>query len=144
MSRPNPQRERLRQNNRLDQRRVVVFDVADARANRPADHLIGRVGDEERFQLRLVGGFLCSAIFGSINSRRWAFSRSCVPSSSAPIRRDYPATLAARTAVSLRSTRPVAKAVLPPATTDQIIGSGGYLSGASPLITGAVEPVQLS
>src|SRR6516165_7207076 len=34
----------------------------------------------------------CSAIFGSIRSRRWAFSRSCVPSSSAPMSREYPAT----------------------------------------------------
>ena len=42
-----------------------------------------------------------------------ALRRERVPSSSAPIRRLYPATSAARMAASLRSTRPVAKAVLP-------------------------------
>ena len=30
--------------NQLDQAGVIVLDVADARADRPADHLIGRVG----------------------------------------------------------------------------------------------------
>jgi phosphate:Na+ symporter len=43
-----------------------------------------------------------SAIFGSTSSRRCAFSRSCVPSSSAPMRREYPATSAARIAVRRR------------------------------------------
>jgi len=35
--------------------------------------------------------------------RRWALNRSCVPSSSAPIRREYPATSAARIAVRRRT-----------------------------------------
>ena len=55
----------------------------------------------------------CSLILGSANSRLRALSRASVPSSSTPIRREYPATSAARMAASLRSTRPVAKAVLP-------------------------------
>jgi hypothetical protein len=46
---------------------------------------------------------LCSAIFGLTNCPRWAFRRSCVPSSSAPIRREYPATSAARIAVRRRT-----------------------------------------
>jgi hypothetical protein len=45
---------------------------------------------------------LCSLIFGSTSSRRCALSRSCVPSSSAPISREYPATSAARIAVRRR------------------------------------------
>jgi adenylate cyclase len=44
----------------------------------------------------------CSSIFGSTSSRRWAWSRSCVPSSSWPIRREYPATSAARMAARRR------------------------------------------
>src|SRR5258708_36097310 len=57
---------------------------------------------------------LCSAIFGSISSRRCALSRASVPSSSAPISRLYPATSAARMAANRRSTRSVAKALLAP------------------------------
>ena len=44
----------------------------------------------------------CSAIFGSRKSRRSAFRRSSVPSSSAPISREYPATSAARIAARRR------------------------------------------
>ena len=44
----------------------------------------------------------CSLTFGSTSSRRWAWSRSCVPSSSAPINRLYPATSAARIAARRR------------------------------------------
>jgi hypothetical protein len=51
--------------------------------------------------------------FGSRSSRRSAFSRPSVPSSSAPMRRLYPATSAARMAASLRSTRSVAKSGAP-------------------------------
>ena len=46
---------------------------------------------------------LCCLIFGSTSSPRWALSRSCVPSSSAPIKREYPATSAARIAVRRRT-----------------------------------------
>src|SRR5206468_8880277 len=45
---------------------------------------------------------LCSAIFGSRSSWRNALRRSSVPSSSAPISREYPATSAARIAASRR------------------------------------------
>jgi hypothetical protein len=45
----------------------------------------------------------CSLIFGSTSCARWALSRSCVPSSSAPIKREYPATSAARIAVRRRT-----------------------------------------
>jgi hypothetical protein len=55
--RPHPSRQRggghcarLLQNDRLNERRIVVFDVTDARAHRPADHIVGRVGGEQRFQ----------------------------------------------------------------------------------------------
>src|SRR3984893_7966695 len=44
----------------------------------------------------------CSAIFGSTSSRRTALRRSSVPSSSAPISREYPATSAARIAARRR------------------------------------------
>src|SRR6516165_1984220 len=44
----------------------------------------------------------CSVIFGSTSSPRCAFSLSCVPSSSAPISREYPATSAARMAARRR------------------------------------------
>src|SRR5215472_9046784 len=44
-----------------------------------------------------------SPIFGLTNSRRWAWSRSWVPSSFAPIRREYPATSAARIAARRRT-----------------------------------------
>ena len=37
------------QDNRLDQRRIVVLDVADTLAYWPANHVHGRVGDEQRF-----------------------------------------------------------------------------------------------
>ena len=36
-------------------RRIVVLDVADARAHRPADHVIGRVGGQQRLELRQLG-----------------------------------------------------------------------------------------
>jgi hypothetical protein len=45
----------------------------------------------------------CSLIFGSTSSRRCALRRSSVPSSSAPIRREYPTTSAARIAVRRRT-----------------------------------------
>src|SRR5262249_14898683 len=45
----------------------------------------------------------CAATSGSISSRRCPRSRSCVPSSSAPIKREYPATSAARIAVRRRT-----------------------------------------
>jgi len=45
---------RLRRGDRLDQARIVIPDVADARAHRPADH-IGRVGGQQRLQIRHVG-----------------------------------------------------------------------------------------
>src|ERR1700757_4070417 len=44
----------------------------------------------------------CSVIFGSTSSRRSALRRSCVPSSSAPIKREYPTTSAARIAARRR------------------------------------------
>ena len=64
----------------------------------------GRVGGIARTERRLSGALwrppvvldLCST-----SSRRWAWRRSCVPSSSAPISREYPATSAARIAASL-------------------------------------------
>ena len=46
----------------------------------------------------------CFLIFGSVSWRRCAFSRSSVPSSSAPIIREYPATSAARIAARPRWT----------------------------------------
>jgi hypothetical protein len=48
---------RLRRGNRLDQARIVVPDVADARAHRPANHVIRRVGGQQRLELRHVDGF---------------------------------------------------------------------------------------
>src|SRR5262249_54432100 len=51
----------------------------------------------------------CSLILGSTRSRRWAFNWASVPSSSAPMSRLYPATSAARIAVSRRSMCPSAK-----------------------------------
>jgi hypothetical protein len=48
----------------------------------------------------------CSAILGSPSSRRTAGSAASVPSSSAPISRDQPATSTARMAANRRSTRP--------------------------------------
>src|SRR6516164_1381273 len=59
----------------------------------------------------------CSLIFGSTSSRRCPLSRSCVPSSSVPIRREYPATSAARIAVRRRVAVAVviARAALTPA-----------------------------
>src|SRR5580704_1091212 len=44
----------------------------------------------------------CSVIFGSITSARIDLNRLRVPSSSAPISREYPATSAARIAARLR------------------------------------------
>jgi hypothetical protein len=45
----------------------------------------------------------CWAILGSTRERRWSWSWVCVPSSSRPVNRLYPATSAARMAVSRRS-----------------------------------------
>jgi hypothetical protein len=45
----------------------------------------------------------CSSIFGLTSSPTCALSRSCVPSSSAPIRREYPATSTARIAARRRT-----------------------------------------
>src|SRR5262249_2585834 len=45
----------------------------------------------------------CSPIFGLTSCPRWALSLSCVPSSSTPIRREYPATSAARIAARRRT-----------------------------------------
>ena len=47
----------------------------------------------------------CTAILGSISLRRYALRRARVPFSSAPIRREQPATSEARIAASRRSTR---------------------------------------
>ena len=44
----------------------------------------------------------CSAIFGLTSSRKWACSRSWVPSSSIPMSREYPATSAASIAAKRR------------------------------------------
>ena len=40
---------------RLDEARVVVLNIADADDHRPADHLIGRAGGEQRLELGHVG-----------------------------------------------------------------------------------------
>src|SRR4029077_11001244 len=48
---------RLRRGNRLDEARIVIPDIADARADRPGDHVVGRVGGQERLQVRLVRWF---------------------------------------------------------------------------------------
>ena len=50
---------------------------------------------------------------GSVTSRLTAFKAKCVPSSSAPIRREYPTTSAARIADSLRSVRSSASLSIP-------------------------------
>ncbi len=47
----------------------------------------------------------CSAILGSISSRRWAFSAASVPLSSTPMRREYPATSSETIAASRRWSR---------------------------------------
>jgi len=44
----------------------------------------------------------CSVIFGSTSCPKCALRRACVPSSSSPMRREYPATSAARIAASRR------------------------------------------
>jgi hypothetical protein len=41
-----------RRGNRFDQARIVIPDIADARAHRPGDHAVGRVGGEQRLQIR--------------------------------------------------------------------------------------------
>jgi hypothetical protein len=41
---------------RLDQARIVVLDVADARADRPVGHLMRWVGREHRLELADVRG----------------------------------------------------------------------------------------
>jgi hypothetical protein len=43
-----------RAGDRLDEARVIVLDVADARAYRPADHVIGRVGRQQRLEPRHI------------------------------------------------------------------------------------------
>jgi hypothetical protein len=48
---------RLRRGNRLDQARIVIPDIADAYADRPADHVVGGVGGQQRLELRLVRRF---------------------------------------------------------------------------------------
>jgi hypothetical protein len=48
---------RFRRGNRLDQARIVIPDIADARADRPADHVVGGVGGQQRLELRLVRRF---------------------------------------------------------------------------------------
>ena len=67
------------------------------------------IDDTGEFRQYAVAGSLderprCSAIFGSTSWRRCAFRRSSVPSSSAPISREYPATSAARIAARRRWT----------------------------------------
>ena len=47
----------------------------------------------------------CSAILGSMSSRRWAFSAASVPLSSTPMRREYPATSSETIAASRRWSR---------------------------------------
>jgi hypothetical protein len=43
---------------RLDQTRIIVFDVADPCAHRPVRHLLRGVGREHRFQARRIGRLL--------------------------------------------------------------------------------------
>ena len=52
---------RLRRRNRFDEARIVVPDIADAGADRPADHLLGRVGGQQRFEPLLGRRFLALA-----------------------------------------------------------------------------------
>ena len=74
-------------------------------------HLDGaakRRDDAGEFDEQPVAGTMrprCRAIFGSMISARSVFSRPRVPSSSASISREWPATSAARIAASRRSTR---------------------------------------
>ena len=56
-----------------------------------------------RRRCSLRSGPCGSLTFGLTSSRRWAWRRSCVPSSSAPIKREQPATSAARIAVKRRT-----------------------------------------
>jgi hypothetical protein len=74
------------------------------------DRAAHRIDDARELDQEAVAGGLddaprCSAIFGSDTSRRNAVKAACVPSSSSPISREYPATSAARIAASRRSTR---------------------------------------
>ena len=64
LSAPDPGNELTvsRQMNRLDQIRIVVLDVPDARAHRPADHVVGRVGGEKCLQIRHVGRLLTQPV----------------------------------------------------------------------------------
>jgi len=48
----------LRSSDRLDQSGIVVPDIADAWAHRPAYHAVGRVGGQQRLHMRLVGRLL--------------------------------------------------------------------------------------
>src|SRR5215469_13490126 len=76
----------------------------------------------------------CSLILGSTSSRKCALRRACVPSSSIPIKREYPATSAARTAASLRSARvSVAKAV-------SLNRMAGIVTGVAPHSSGKRTP----
>jgi hypothetical protein len=52
LSAPDPGNELTvsRQMNRLDQIRIVVLDVPDARAHRPADHVVGSEGARSAFR----------------------------------------------------------------------------------------------
>ena len=42
----------LRRGDRLDETRIVVFDVADPRAHAPAGHFIGRVRGKQGLELQ--------------------------------------------------------------------------------------------
>jgi hypothetical protein len=48
---------RLSRGDRLDQARIVIPDIGDAGADRPADHVVGGVGGQQRLELRLVRRF---------------------------------------------------------------------------------------
>ena len=61
--------------------------------------------DQQAVAGRLDDAALWAAIFGSISLARSALNRPSVPSSSAPIRREQPATSVARIAAIRRSTR---------------------------------------
>jgi hypothetical protein len=63
---------RLRLGNRLDQARIVVPDIADALADRPADHVLGRVGRQQRLELRHLGRFFTEPCGPGFGQRRVA------------------------------------------------------------------------
>jgi hypothetical protein len=69
------------------------------------DRAAHRIDDAGKFGQQAVAGTMrpwCLAIFGSTNSRRSALRPLSVPSSSALISREYPATSAARIAARRR------------------------------------------